>query len=292
MKWNPSIILLIFAMFIWGSGLTLSKLLLNEIYPFTMTAIEFVIALIFLFPFAIKQGFRPNMLKNRSHLLYGLMGVALFFGLQHMGLKFSSSNHVLLIQSLIPLLVILLFWRLFKVKPHPSIWIGLSVALVGVVLIALFNGTTELSTSWMGNLLVFMGIIAFAFYVLFGKQHMNQHPPVVSHFIGISLGLTFLIPVAIIECMIQGWPLISAKSWFTLLFLGILISGLALWFWQIALMNLTAINASLYLFLIPCFSLFFTYFSGGVVQVTQWIGVFIVCIGLLIGEGKIRLAPK
>lgn len=284
--------LLIFAMFLWGSMLTLSQRLLLQIYPFTLTTLEFLIALPLLAPIAYKQGFQLKLLQNRSHVLYGLMGVVLFFSLQHMGLKFSSVHHVLLLQSLIPITIAILYWMILKQPFSQSCWFGMGVAFIGVILITLLNGHSNFSTSWTGDLLILLSVIAFAFYTLLGRQHMRLYPASVSHFIAMILGLLFLLPSALIECAIKGWPTISMRNWFILVFLGILITGITLWLWQMSVNVIPPERVAFYLYLIPCFSLLFTFVRGGTIYPLQWPGVLLIILGFLISEKMITWKRK
>lgn len=284
MKETQRFMVLIFAMFLWASMLTLSQRLLLQIYPFTLTTLEFLIALPLLAPIAYKQGFQLKLLKKRIHVLYGLMGVVLFFSLQHMGLEFSPVHHVLLLQSLIPMTIALLYWMILKQPFSRSCWFGMAVAFFGVTLITLLNGHTNFSTSWTGDLLILLSVISFAFYTLLGRQHMRRYPASVSHLIGIILGLLFLLPSAIIECTIKGLPTLSMHDWFILAFLGILISGITLWLWQMSINIISPERVVFYLYLIPCFSLLFTFVRGDTIYPLQWPGVILITLGFLISE--------
>lgn len=292
MKETQRIMLLIFAMFLWGSMLTLSQPLLLQIYPFTLTTLEFLIALLILAPIAYKQGFHRKLLQNRNHVLYGLMGIVLFFSLQHLGLKFSSVHHALFLQSLIPVTIALLYWMILKQRFSRFYWFGMATALIGVTLITLRNGHTNFFSNWIGDLLILLSVIAFAFYTILGRQHMRRYPASVSHFIAIILGLLFLLPSAIIECSIKGWPTISLRNWFSLIFLGILIAGITLWLWQMSVNVIPPERVAFYLYLIPCFSLLFTFVRGGTITPLQWSGVFLIILGFLISEKRITWNRK
>ena len=89
------------AITIWGSSFILTKNLLNEGGPFTITVIRLVIGLLVLLPLALRQGFKLNLLRNINIPLMGL-GMAAAFGFQNLGLQITSAGSAALIQGSMP----------------------------------------------------------------------------------------------------------------------------------------------------------------------------------------------
>ena len=82
---HGGVVALLIAVTIWGSTFVVTKSVLGEAGPFFVTAARFFIGLAVLLPFALRAGFRFGLATRPVFLLFGLTGVALYFGLQNLG---------------------------------------------------------------------------------------------------------------------------------------------------------------------------------------------------------------
>ena len=80
----------------------LTKVLLEEADPFFVTAGRFLIGFVVLAPFAYSQGFRMRLAVEPTFVFFGLTSVVLYFGLQNLGLVFTSAGNAALIQAGVP----------------------------------------------------------------------------------------------------------------------------------------------------------------------------------------------
>ncbi|SHE88544.1 EamA-like transporter family protein [Seinonella peptonophila] len=286
MQGSRNIIFIIFAMFLWGSMISLIKDLIGKIPPFTLTTLIFLIGLIFVFPFAYKQGFKTSQIAHRNHVIFGLMGVVLGFGLLHMGLLFISVQHTLMIQSLAPVCILVLSWSILTYRPNEFAWSGICVALIGVFLTIQISEISMVESSWLGYLLVILSVISFSFYVFIGKQQMFLYKASVSHVIGMINGLIFLLPITVIELWLKGLPAITLKDGFEIIYLGIGLAGGVLWFWLTGLREIRIDQILYYLFLIPFFAVIFDFVRHGSLEIWQWLGEILIIIGVWLGAAK------
>jgi drug/metabolite transporter (DMT)-like permease len=97
-----AVLALLVAVLIWSSTFVVTKVLLEEVDPFAVTAGRFLIGFMVLAPFAYRQGFRMRLTVEPTFVLFGLMGVVLYFGLQNLGLVFTSAGNAALIQAGVP----------------------------------------------------------------------------------------------------------------------------------------------------------------------------------------------
>ncbi|MDQ0340471.1 drug/metabolite transporter (DMT)-like permease [Caldalkalibacillus uzonensis] len=59
-----STVALLTAMALWGSTFITTKIALNEVPPFLLTSLRFIIGFGILLPFAYQRGFRFNIIKQ------------------------------------------------------------------------------------------------------------------------------------------------------------------------------------------------------------------------------------
>jgi len=97
---------------IWGSTFVISDVALTDMGPATLTFARFAVSLLVLLPFGIARGLRVDGLFRRRYAVCGLTGVALYYGLQNLGLRFTTPDSAALLQAALPVLTVGLgvFW--------------------------------------------------------------------------------------------------------------------------------------------------------------------------------------
>lgn len=156
----------------WATGLMAQKFLTTGanaasilLYQFTLAAALMWVAL-FLF------NMRPSFSKDSLiRVIWGLLapGAALIFSV--LGAARTDGVSVALIYGFIPLIGPILAWRLLKEPLHFSFPLGAVISLVG--LYAISAGRVDVgSATWLGNLLVFCGVLCACFSHVIGR-HLN-----------------------------------------------------------------------------------------------------------------------
>jgi drug/metabolite transporter (DMT)-like permease len=132
---------------------------------------------------------------------------------------------------------------------------GIALSVVGVLII--FSGSLtgdEASAAplmgMMGNLLVFLSVIAWGMYTSLAKQFAHVDAIVLTAGV-IGAGALLLLPIAMVEMQGHTWPQLSAKQWGEVLLLGGGASGLAYMFYNLALQDVDASQAGVFANLIP-----------------------------------------
>src|SRR3954466_8047317 len=94
------------ASLLWGTADVAGKLALDAIPPATLAALRFAVALAILWPLARWRG-EPRV-PARTTAPLGLLGVALTFIFQNLGLERTSAMNASLLQGAVPVLTLLL----------------------------------------------------------------------------------------------------------------------------------------------------------------------------------------
>lgn len=269
---------------IWSSTFVLIKAVVEETGPFTLTFLRFLVALAALAPLARRHGFRWRMVTQREFLRFGLTGTALYYGLQNLGLMYTSAASAAMIQAGIPAVTALLSWRLLKERLPIVRVAGIALSVAGVLLIAGFQPAQAAAQSLVGNALILGSVVSFAAWTVQGKKLAASVHPAVMSAGSIAAGLLYLLPVTVLEIAVTGPPRISALGWFAVLYLGLLSSALTIFLWNFALTVVDATLAAVYINLVPVLGLLFAALSGETVAVVQLAGGGLALLGVWLSE--------
>lgn len=261
---------------------------MDTISPFLVVTLRLIISVIALTPFAIKRGFRLSMIFRKEYLLYGLTGIALYYGPATIGLSLSSTANAALIQAVIPAVVALLSVLILKEKittPH-AFGIGLSIA--GILLIS-GNPSSDGSATLIGNLLIIASVVSWSVYNIQSRQLPEGVDPIVSTTASFYTGVMYLLPFTAWDISQQGIPYIAPAAWSALTYLGVVASALAYFLWNLGLSKMDASQAAPFINLIPIIGLALSILTGESVSILQISGGLIAIIGVLITQDLINI---
>lgn len=279
-----SSILLLFTVLIWASTYVVTKQVLHEAGPFTVTALRFVTGFAALFWPAWRQGFRLRQIFAPAMLKYSLTGIVLFYSLQNLGLTFTTAGNAALISAALPAAAALLSVWVLRERLSGYRLAGLALSIVGVVLV---SGATPAGGGLLamaGNALVAGSIFSWAVYTIQGKRLNWDQPALVVTAASMGAGLLTLVPLAVAEMGYQGLPGLSLPSWLALLYLGCGASALTLLMWNYAIRHVDAMVAAVYPNLIPIIGLLFAWAAGEPISALQLVGGSLAMVGVWLTE--------
>lgn len=130
--------LLLLPPLLWAGNFIAGRALSGAIPPVALSLIRWLLAVVFLLPFAWRPFWRDraHYLAYRWHVLgTALTGVAAFNLLVYWGLHTTSATNGIILNSFIPFLVAL-FGILFYRQSLPGRqWLGLGISLTGVLIV-------------------------------------------------------------------------------------------------------------------------------------------------------------
>ena len=281
MRLNRGTLALLLTLLIWGSTYAISKTVLRAVGPLTLTGLRFLIAFVVMAPIAARQGLRPRQFLRPQFVLFGLTGVALFYGLQNVGLEFTSVSSTVLIQSIIPVITVVLAVLFLRERLSRRQIVGALLVTIGIVLVGLASaGDASSSNPLLGNILVFGSALAWAIYTIQGRRLAGAYPVTVMSAASIAAGLVFLCPLV-------AWELSTGASFHPglvdvlgIVYLGVVASGLATFLWNYALQYLPASVASPYINLVPVIGLMGALLIGEKIPLIQIAGGCLAILGV------------
>ena len=122
----------------WGAHWVMARAISAEVTPIAMSFWRWAIAMVILAPFA----WQPLM-RDRAKLLaawpqvlfFGTIGTVVYNALTYLGLRDSTATNGLLMQSLIPVLIPLFAWLIFRDRIRALTVVGIGLSLTGVLCI-------------------------------------------------------------------------------------------------------------------------------------------------------------
>jgi drug/metabolite transporter (DMT)-like permease len=260
MKPHPLLVqaAMLLTMVFWGISFVASKIVLEEITPFTYMGVRFLIAAILLGVVVAIRG-RPRF-SRRTHLLIALTAFAepvAYFLFESFGIRLIPATTASLIIATTPLAVMVLA-AIFLGEPiRRGGVLAVVVSISGIALLVLggdkgASGTNGSGGDLLGTLLVFGAVLSAAFYITLARNLTQRHDPVnLTVFqtwwgTGVFVVLWRLQPPAS-----RTVASLSSDAWIALIFLAIGATVVAFMLYNWALRHETAGTASLYINAIP-----------------------------------------
>lgn len=261
---RQAIIYLLVVSLIWGIAPPVIKYALDYLPVDIFLFYRFFISLVIMIPalFIAEPDFisRLALLKIRDWgylILGGLLGSVGQLGLLFWGLSLTTSLDGAVINATSPVLVAIAGYILLREKITPSEKLGLFIAFSGsliVVIQPLFEGHSLFSGSLRGNILVFLGTLAWVGYVILTKIQLKEKLSPLFLTTGMFfIGFLFLLPFSIFKFLpsILNLP---PSIHISVLYMALLSGTLAYWLYQKAQKIIEVSEANVILYLSPVFT--------------------------------------
>ncbi|MDB5541512.1 MAG: Permease of the drug/metabolite transporter superfamily [Devosia sp.] len=159
-----AVLLLIITTMLWGFAFVAQKSAMATMGPLTFSAVRYALGAIAIAPLVLWELRRTGKRLARADWpVVAIIAISFFLGvsLQQIGLTMTTVTNAGFLTSLYVLFVPLLALVVFAQKPHPIVWAGVPMALIGVFLLngARFDGLN------LGDLLVVCSAVAWAVQV-------------------------------------------------------------------------------------------------------------------------------
>lgn len=283
-----SYLLLLFAVVFYAGNILIGKSL-NDLSPFTITFFRLLIALIAILPLgyrSVKKHHKHFYAYKMPLFIMSVTGVALFHTFIYGALQFTSTTNVAVLETVIPVITMSLSAWLIKERLTRVQKAGVFLSMVGAIWVVLegqFLKMNELTWN-IGDGVMLGAILCWSIYSIYVKKYMSKLPKYGALFIMICMGVIILLPMMLFEWLIVGVPsLFHIQYIWSLLYLGIFPSVIALLFYNDAVQKLGASTASIFLNFLPIFTMIGAYFwLEESIKVSQLIGAMLVITGVII----------
>ncbi|MDX1828051.1 MAG: EamA family transporter [Lutibacter sp.] len=164
------IVLAFFAIYvIWGSTFMLNKIAVNELPPFMLAAVRFIIAGVLIFIIAIITGKKISISKKQllNTTIAGFLFLTFGNGVIVWALKYVDSSFAALEISAQPLVVLILMRILEGKKIGTGSVIGVVLGIVGIYLLVSQKQLISQENSILGMVMIFACLVSWAYGSIF-----------------------------------------------------------------------------------------------------------------------------
>jgi len=282
--WKP-----IVSVIFWGASFIATKQALEELEPLLIIFLRQVLAISLLASIAIhqKKNFSVN-LKNHGRIFILSLIASFHLWIQVTGLQYTSASNTGWIIGITPVFMVLLGFLFFKERISPIQIFGILVAFGGLLLLVGKGDVTSIDLiSNKGDLLVLMSSFTWSVYSLVGKRITIEYSPIMTILFLFIMMSIIVVPFALTAENISALINLTAAGWTSILFLGLLCSGIAYVFWAESLSRMPASKVGAFLYLEP----FVTVFTAWIF-LNEEISLLTFVSGLIIIGGVILVNRK
>jgi len=179
--WNSAWTLLILGNLFWAGNIVLGRGVAGMVPPVALAYWRwtgaFFVALPFAWPYLKRD--LPVLLRHwRMMLLLSATGIASFNTMSYIGLTSTTALNVLILQSALPLIIIVWAFALFGDRPSPRQTFGVLISLCGVAAIA-GRGSAQVLLHLelnRGDVWILVAMLIYGIYCVVLRRRPSVHP--------------------------------------------------------------------------------------------------------------------
>lgn len=281
------------AVLIWATTFVVSSHALTTVSPAALTVLRFALATAVLTPLALQRSGLGLVLRAPQTALLGLTGVAAYYGLQNLGLQYSTAGTAALLQATLPVATAFLAMLMLGERVTRRMGAGLALATTGVALVSAASARLD-----RGVALILVGVAAYALYtvllrrlaspprepatVQIGRATPAAQDPVVLAAGTAIWGVIFLVPWQLWE-LADGRARLPTTVGAVLasLYLGLVASGGTLLLWTYGARHVPAAFSGILTAAVPPLGYVFAVATGEHPTSAKTIGGVVAITGVL-----------
>ena len=298
---NRYALYLIAAMLLVGSNVGVGKSVVAFIPVPLFALLRFVIAMAVLWPLLRPAKIRRVRRSEWANLfLQAFFGTFMFTLLMLNGVQRTSAVAAGVITSTIPAVVALFSWFFLKERPNGRALISIALAVAGVVVINVAQGTAGAhgsgsashDTSLLGNLMVLGAVCCESFYVILSRRLTQTLPAIdicaYTHFFGFLL----MLPLGFSALVSFDYGSVSLSIWSLVLWYGLSASIFSFWLWMKGIRHVDGSLAGVFSGLLPiAAALYGSVFLDERPTIAHGIALACVIAGIVLASMKAKTAP-
>ena len=268
---------------IWGGMYVVSKAVLAVIQPLELVWLRYLVALAALgiMGVASRQSWRIHRKDMLLLAVIGIVGYFISIWAQFAGTQLSSAQMGAVVTAATPAFMVLFARVLLQEKITLRKAASVLLATIGVLMIV---GLSGLDTSFrLGGMVLGIAALTWAFMSVLIKKVPREYSPLVVTTYAILAAFLLITPFVIPNLQFGQRELLQPMVWGGVLYVGIVSTAGAFYFWNKGLQMVDAATAGLYFFFQPLAgTLLGWFFLGEQVDITFWIGAVLIAAGVLL----------
>jgi drug/metabolite transporter (DMT)-like permease len=294
---SPYLLLSVTALF-WSLNWVIGKAVVGTISPLALTFIRWLIAVAAMMPFAwpLIRAHWPEVRRNWKTIAWiSFWGTGLHNAFAYVGLHYTTATNGVILNSSIPVLIILTGWILYRDTITRVQALGVAVSLAGVLTVLTGGDPAVLATLTLnrGDIIVIVGMVFWAVYTVLLRTRPAQLPGLALLACCGTVGLAYLAPLAAFEMLFLGGKVdLTPASVAAMLYVGTFPSFIGYVFWNRAVAEVGSNVAGIFIHLMPAFgSLLAWMFLGERIHAFHIVGIALILAGVWLTARGRRSLP-
>jgi len=278
--------MMLVAALIFGLNYLVGRWVTGDVQPYVLGFIRWTAGAIILLPFAWKHIRNDIELINSNRKLLGLAGFLMPFmgaGVTYVALNYTDAVNAGVIQTSMPVMIVLLSWIFLRERTAGVQWLGLIVAIGGVIyMVARGNPSTLLTFSFnTGDAILIFCNLGLAGYAVAVKLLPKNLHPLSLITVVCAVGAACHLPFFIYELFSGQAVIWGVKALVSLVFVAIFPSVFAILLWNFAIDRIGPSRAGVYMYLVPVYAAVFAVpFLGESIGVYHVVGAALIIAGV------------
>ncbi len=270
----------------WAGNFVLGRAMHLVIPPMLMAEIRWSLALVIILPFLL-----PRLIANREVIrrhwlklsVMAILSVASFNTLVYIGLTMTTATNATLLQSAVPIVILLISGTLLKEHIAVKQWLGVAISLLGVITLITQGDLTQLLHLQInqGDIWILGAVLSWAIYSITLRWRPAELDGFTFFGVTVAVGVVVLLPFAWYD-LNHSQPVVwELNVYLTLVYMAICPSILAYLFWNRGVEELGAPKAGLFIHLMPIFGLLLSaLFLDETVYSYHFVGMILIFAGI------------
>jgi drug/metabolite transporter (DMT)-like permease len=286
--WHAPTLLLSFAALSWSGNFIVGRAVRDSVPPVALSFWRWTVGLLIILAFAWPHLRRDWPLLRRHWrilLLLSAAGIAAFNTLIYLGLQSTTAINALLIQSAMPVVILLFSFLLHRERTHAAQILGIAISFAGVAAIASQGSLAALMALSLniGDGWVLAAVVSYALYSTLLRHRPQVHP---LSFVAASfaLGAVMLLPLLAWEIAAGHTLKLDAAAIGAIAYVGLFPAVLAYLCFNRGVQLVGPNQAGQFLHLMPVFgSLLAVGLLGERLEFHHILGIGLIAVGLILG---------
>ena len=281
------IIFLTLAVLFWSGNFVFGRMVSTEIEAIQLAFFRWFFVFLILLPYLIYRYKHIIKILKKEYLIliiFGTIGVAGFNTFLYIGLKTTTATNGLLINSSIPIMIIVLSSIILKTTITKIQALGILLSTLGVMFLILKGSLENIITLEFthGDLWILLACVNWALYTVL----LKYKPKELNAFDFLSVTVFIGIIILSIVYFSFGYSLEfssfkNVKVLYSLIYIVVFPSILSFYFWNTAIIEIGANKAGQFTHLMPIFGAILAYlFLGERLEMYHIFGILFIGIGI------------
>lgn len=287
MQFIKTYIFLTLCVLFWSGNFIVGRYVQGDIGPIELAFTRWLFVFIIILPYLILH-YKKIFTTIKEHLLIlitiSFLGVTFFNTILYVGLAQTQANNALIINSSVPIMIIILSYFILKQAITKNHIMGISLSTLGVIYLILqgdIGNIIEFEFN-KGDFWIVLSSFSWALYSVILKYKPKNIHGFEFFTIIVFLGFLLLIPIY----LYQGYTIqheldLIKNNLFIFFYVSIFTSVLSYYFWNYGIEKIGASKTSQFTHLMPVFGAILAFiFLDEVLKYYHMIGLVLIAMGI------------